>query len=296
MNVIDPDYLSFASHRLHMMTDNSDCILAQCTGFCYKRNGVIYLVTNGHNVTRVNPETKKVISKSIAFPSRIRTKFREKFEDNPDSNRIGVHSVTHDLRLYTDKDQLTPSWLMHPTHQYNVDVIALPICETRDSNLNDTNFYEINSFNFDEDNPKVSDDVFVLGHPLKSIDDDKSFPIWKRGTIASEPELDILELPRLLIDSATRPGMSGSPVIFQRHGVHRLENGKFVKKSLIGTLRGFLGIYSGRVGNNDFWSPAENKEVNDEIWLSQLGIVWKKKVIDEIIDGKTIGSVEFQSA
>ena len=197
---------------------------------------------------------------------------------------------------------------MHPTHQYNIDVIALPIRKTKDGNLNGTNFYEINSFNFDEDNPQVSDEVFVLGHPLKSINDDKSFPIWKRGTIASEPDLDISELPKILIDSATRPGMSGSPVIFQRHGVHRLENGKFVNKSLIGTLRGFLGIYSGRAGNNDFWSPAEKKAVNDksemacksrvvndEIWMAQLGIVWKKKVIDEIIDGKTIGSTEFQS-
>jgi hypothetical protein len=47
-----------------------------------------------------------------------------------------------------------------------------------------------------------------------------------------------------------------------------------------GKGRKFLGIYSGRVG--------------DDTFLAQLGIVWKSRVIDEIIEGRKIGLSFFE--
>ena len=51
--------------------------------------------------------------------------------------------------------------------------------------------------------------------------------------------------------------------------------------SLIGRIRGFLGVYSGRIGKGEIHA--------------QLGIVWKSKVIEEIIIGQIRGNIEFQT-
>ena len=71
---------------------------------------------------------------------------------------------------------------------------------------------------------KVADEVFILGFPYK-IGNASQIPIWKRGSVASEPELDCDNLPKLFVDTASRPGMSGSPVIYKRIGIHGVKNG-----------------------------------------------------------------------
>lgn len=40
------------------------------------------------------------------------------------------------------------------------------------------------------------------------------FPVWKRGSIASEPLFNINLGPAILVDAVTRRGMSGSPVLY----------------------------------------------------------------------------------
>ena len=52
-------------------------------------------------------------------------------------------------------------------------------------------------------------DVFILGYPFGS--GPPAFPVWKRGSIASEPDLVKTTNGYYLIDTASRPGMSGSP-------------------------------------------------------------------------------------
>ncbi len=102
-------------------------------------------------------------------------------------------------------------------------------------------------------------------------------PIWKRANIASEPDINIDQLPKLLIDTATRKGLSGSPVIMKRSGIHGFEHGQPKPDSLIGTIRNFVGIYSGTIGEDEL--------------KAQLGIVWKAHVIDEIIDSNMVGCI-----
>ncbi|MCF6348609.1 MAG: hypothetical protein L3J20_09970 [Flavobacteriaceae bacterium] len=85
-------------------------------------------------------------------------------------------------------------------------------------------------------------------------------------------------MPKIFVDTASRPGMSGSPVIFKRSGIHGIIDGKLKLDTVIGVIQGFVGIYSGRIlGKNEL--------------EAQLGIVWKKQVIDEIIDGDTKGKI-----
>ncbi len=90
----------------------------------------------------------------------------------------------------------------------------------------------------------------------------KELPIWKRGTISTEPVIDIENLPKFLVDTATRSGMSGSPVIMQRNGFHAFDGQQLTGKEIIGLIRLFAGVYSGRIGTED------NLQ-------TQLGIVWK---------------------
>jgi hypothetical protein len=124
--------------------------------------------------------------------------------------------------------------------------------------------------------------VYVLGYPY-DINGGKELPIWKRGSIATEPSINIDNLPKILIDTATRPGMSGSPVIYRRSGIiYKDDSMELSKDTIIGTISGFLGVYSGRINAKDTLE-------------AQLGIVWKEEVIEEILKGEVFGTCEFQS-
>jgi hypothetical protein len=273
---------------IRMMVSSTNTELASGTGFFYELNDKIYLITNGHNVTGVNPETKKRLSDShCGFPDTIEARIKafadeEKETIVPGRKLIGLHPIPSTTPLYKDQDFLKPEWLIHPKFGYDVDVIALYICDKNDlpKHLAVT---AINSLNFENEVPvSVSDDVFVLGYPYK-LNGAMELPIWKRGSIATEPSIDIDKLPKILIDTATRPGMSGSPVIFQRSGImNRGDSTTLQPDSIIGTIQGFVGVYSGRIGATDKFD-------------AQLGIVWKGHVIDEIINGGINGTCEFQN-
>lgn len=93
-----------------------------------------------------------------------------------------------------------------------------------------------------------------------------ALPVWVQGAIATEPTVDWDGLPRFLIDSRTRQGQSGSPVVLYREaGITTDEDGKhFI---VPGPHERFIGVYSGRV------SPD-----------SDIGIVWKARVVREIVE------------
>ena len=73
----------------------------------------------------------------------------------------------------------------------------------------------------------------------------------------------------MYIDTASAKGMSGSPVIRRTTG-GATENGAFSMFS--GPASRFIGIYSGRL--------TTGNSVD-----AQLGMVWKSRVIEEIING-----------
>jgi hypothetical protein len=124
------------------------------------------------------------------------------------------------------------------------------------------------SQDFDDFELRPGLDVFVIGFPL-GLRVAEHLAIWKRGTIASEPMFDVEGKPIILIDTATRSVMSGAPVIAQITGMWLPRGQADLGKARFGIGRSFLGIYSGRLGQDEF--------------KAQLGIVWKKQVIDEIV-------------
>jgi hypothetical protein len=267
---------SFATHYLRMIPEGNDIIMSTGTGFFYEYKDEVYLITNGHNVTRTNPEQNQRITYSAAFPVKIKTKM--KYEISEDT--IGFSDLIT-INLYEDELFKNPIWYVHPKHGYLVDVIAIPF-ESIKKSFSNIKMFPINKFSFDEKyEVEVSDEVFIIGYPF-DITSGKDLPIWKRGTIATEPNIDLENLPKIFVDTASRSGMSGSPVIFKRVGLHGYDGVKMKGNETIGTITNFVGVYSGRIGAEDEFK-------------AQLGIIWKKEVIEEIIEGKTIGSITFQN-
>jgi hypothetical protein len=260
-----------------MVPYGADTVMATGTGFLYEDEEEIYMITNGHNVTRVNPVTNERITTSMAFTDRIKFYVRRLIT----APELAIGSEEVYTPLYADEDFKHPLWFVHPKFGYSVDVVAIPIVKKAEVPKG-IQLYPINKFELDDNfYLEPSDDVFILGYPF-AIDGDKKLPIWKRGSVATEPSIDIDGLPKILVDTASRPGMSGAPVFFQRSGIHGMKNGQLANDTIFGTIRGFVGIYSGRIAAPD---PLD----------AQLGVVWKRTVIEDILSAKITGDIAFQS-
>jgi len=242
--------------------------LAVATGFFYDWQGSRFLVTNWHNVTGRRPVEHTVISKLTASPpTQIEVIITRKVHI-PGGDTFHLESGSMIVDLYSDADRKKSNWLEHPTHRDAVDVVALKINNAYGEETQ-TGTKTIPAISRGRSNLMilVGMNVSILGYP-KGIGAG-SLPIWKRGSIASEPSITLDELPRFYVDSATRQGMSGAPVILHADsppimdtaGI-RLEPGERPYR--------FIGVYSGRVGAKDLGA--------------QLGVVWTEPALQEIIE------------
>lgn len=160
-----------------------------------------------------------------------------------------------------------PLWWEHPTHGRRVDVVVLPL----------TNTTGVQLYPYDPSNPGPgiiygpSDALSIIGFPF-GLTGGGALGIWVQGTVATEPAIDFEGLPCLLIDSRTRSGQSGSPVIAYRPTGHQTEATTWVMGD--GPAEQFAGVYSGRISDQ-----------------SDLGFVWKIGALLEILDGQRQGTV-----
>ena len=137
----------------------------------------------------------KHLSKELALPDRLKYTVGCR-------GRIGEW-MDIDCMLYEDSDLTEhpekPIWLQHAAHGHNLDIVAIPVDIPQ--------IAEIHTIDQVNTAPKlrltVSRDVFILGYP-KGISGGRGFPIWKRASIATEPDINLDGLPKLLVDTATR--------------------------------------------------------------------------------------------
>jgi hypothetical protein len=61
--------------------------------------------------------------------------------------------------------------------------------------------------------------VTLVGYPYGYYDKKNALPIWKTGSVASEPEVNFGGKPLFLVDVSAFPGMSGSPVFAISYGI-----------------------------------------------------------------------------
>ena len=122
------------------------------------------------------------------------------------------------------------------------------------------------------------DDVFVIGYPMGLSGGGSVLPLYKRGSIATEPLVNHNGLPRLLIDCRTDKGMSGSPVVFRRSGPWS-PNGKLDDETHFETVENFLGVYAGRLID-----PTANGDAKESDRISEIGVVWKRSALDALVE------------
>ena len=145
-----------------------------------------------------------------------------------------------------------------------VDVVALPIGEAVKEKVT---LLPVNELASGKIAIRIGMDVFILGYPFGSAL--PAVPVWKRGSIASEPSLVQLTTGYYLIDTASRPGISGSPVILRSWSNDVLESNMWVSTNDQLPVDRIIGVYSGRKIPED----------------AQIGLAWHVDYIDQIIDG-----------
>jgi hypothetical protein len=227
--------------------------LGNATGFMCERGGTYYLITNWHVLSGLNPETKNSLSENGAIPNKIKIWHHVK-------GKLGTWVPKEENLLVGGKT----IWKEHPLGG-SIDVVALPITAYKD-----IDFYPLDLQLAQTDliiSP--SEPVSIIGFP-RGIAAAGKFPIWKTAHIASDLDLDCDGKPIFVVDTTTKPGMSGSPVLARRIGFARTSRG-FVGGG--GDLVRFLGIYSGRIDDDG---------VGDKD-LYNLGRVWKSDVLNQIL-------------
>ncbi|UOQ77119.1 serine protease [Hymenobacter sp. 5516J-16] len=237
----------------------NETVLSKATGFFSQFQGQTLFFTNRHNVTGRNNDTGEYLSKNAGVPNKI--KFRLPIVKNNESNpeiRIRKGYDEFVLDLYRDEHFEKPIWIEHSNiGQY--DVVGI-LFKAED-------YGDLSSLAFDANEGKyqweVASLISVIGYPFGLSAD--GFPIWTSGYIASEPNVNYDGKPLFLIDSRTRQGQSGSPVISILKKGQEVEYEGIIYEAP-GDIVYLIGIYSGRINSE-----------------SDLGRVWKLDVIRDII-------------
>jgi len=238
---------------------------ACATAFIVASEARDYLVTNRHVVRGKDPDKD---------PARV-----------PNSLRI-MQNVRDDLgkwlprfvELY-DQDG-RPLWYEHPeTTPGPFDVAVVPLAPADEEIVYlPVDIWAEGDPTVPQASIAVANELSIIGFPF-GYKGGGHFGIWVRGFVASEPELDWDDFPAFLIDSRTRDGQSGSPVMGywpagQPRNVLLPGNSAPVMQMTNMPITWFMGIYSGRL--RDTAKGAE----------TDLGLVWKTRVIREIIAAK----------
>jgi hypothetical protein len=243
-----------------MLRQEADNVLVGAVGtaFLYRAAGQTYLITNWHNLTGVNPETGQVLHSKGLIPNVVRLHYKKWADDT----KAAIRSQYVDLPLYAEGNA---TWFEH-SNRAGVDVVALPLATPADcANVC------INEVEQEQRLVAAAGmDCFILGFP-EGLFGAAFTPIWKRGSIAAEP---YLQHP-YYIDSATRRGMSGSPVIIRHTGFFGF-GAALTGAEVIGTIERFVAIYSGRIGHDELGG--------------QLGRAWQACVLDDVLTLATPGA------
>lgn len=254
---------TLAVTRLTPMRD--DVVLGCATGFLYRYGQDIALVTNWHVLSGTNPVTR--INSGI--PNHLQFNINITYPDGR------LHIRAEDISLSIAGESI---WWQHSYDQIQIDIGVIRLNDiisdmesvkdgvaafpaTMVISENDAGPYATYAY------PVVASEVFILGFPL-GVNSHGAFPIWKRGSIATEPFIDVGGSPIMYVDALTRRGMSGSPILCFNQRLLTID-GKAAGRDDTNTPW-LVGVYAGRDG-----------VTQDEADMA-LGRAWKRHLLDEI--------------
>lgn len=205
------------------------------TGFFLQVKKTVYLITNNHVIggkyhTDEFLRIHKNDSIKDTLPDVLRIRLYDKQIGTFKFETLGLEDAKGNLlyiKIYENENNLNSL----------LDVIAIPIEGLNDiktrlpvNGYDSTQIGKIPLYN--------SQQLFVIGYPQNT---DNFYPIWKSGTIASEPNFISIRNSKFYIDATTRKGMSGSPVVFRDN---KISNPKGGTAFLSGLTTMLIGIYS----------------------------------------------------
>lgn len=255
----------------------------QATGFFWRRGEKVFLVTNWHNVTGINIIDGKPMSNGWCPDSLGMQYFTKPVVVDPSKiamipNAKSLDAPIVDVSLFEHFEQ--PFWIQHTkTFEMGIDVVAIPVSHL----LSNTKAVQcVNDFSYPRLYQFVGSDVFIVGHPIAKAHNayPVSFPVWKRGSIASELIVPWNMRPAFLVDARTSRGMSGSPVFSRIFGPAAHGDGTIQADNILTSE--FMGIYSGRIFDDD----------NE----ASIGMVWHRNLVDQILDAPCAGSRDWTAA
>jgi hypothetical protein len=283
--------LSYTTTKMRVL--RNDIELSTATGFVLKLGQKFVLVTNWHVLSGYNPASGRCLSNTGALPNRIEchvTVSRKLKERGHTGEELYFKPLSIDLFAHEN-----PIWLDDKKgdsqNDYAIIDLANYVPELKEKGVSlrsilgghitlRRGYSPTRNGLFHKDDlrniyPSVGAEVFVLGYP-RGIANSGIFPIWKRASVASEPQgsvtLGASEYNNVFyIDALTKSGMSGSPVVcLAKPGDHfHSEDGVTVKIKKAESL--IVGVYAGRGG------------VTQEEYELSVGRVWKIGAVERIL-------------
>lgn len=254
-------------------------LVSQGTGFFYvhnqEKNSILFLVTNHHVLTGSSPsENKLPIGDNISFQFHLS-------EEDPGKTK----SVC--LSLFTKDGK--PVWINNPSYP-DADLAVIPIVPIL--------FDGCKVFGISEEWVKgnlmirPTTNVTLVGYPYGLYDEKNSLPIWKTGSVASEPKMDFNGKPLFLVDVSAFPGMSGSPVFAISYGMYETEEGA----TTVGGIRKFMGIFASmQMINKERYLEEITHEAKLGIMDSEsleIGHVWRSNLIIDTVKSIDVAKYE----
>jgi len=268
--------IAMAIEHLSMITTpvillKGDKMVSQGTGFYYElkdssQSTILFLVTNYHVLTGYSPkESKPPKGDNIIF-----------YLHNDIKNPGDVKQIKFPLFTKNGKH----IWLSSKEFP-QADVAIIPLA----ASLYDGVKVFVISEDWAKSDIKVrpTSTITLIGYPYGYYDKKNWLPVWKTGSIASEPDVDFEGKPLFLVDISAFPGMSGSPAFAIAYGAYETIAGP----TTVGHVQKFLGIYA------SMQMLKEEKYLEEIISESKLGFVvneslelahiWKASLIIKII-------------
>lgn len=235
---------------LYIETAKDGRRILQGTGFIIKPDSTYYLITNWHMVTNKKTWDHTWVDTSNKIePNEIYINHRSSRGINfiePVLEKLIQDNGIKNYEEFKIKDQI-------------IDVVAIPLKNVSSKKLE---FYPLDYKNtYDGTGIIPTELITVIGYP-DGVRSSLIFPIWKSGTVASEPIFDQGGLPIILVDLLGIGGMSGSPVYYVREDSDP-KHGNFISGA---KFFYFLGVFSH--GNPNI----------------QLGVLWKSTYLQKLFD------------
>ncbi|MBA6339639.1 hypothetical protein H4J59_01250 [Colwellia sp. MB02u-10] len=285
---------------VHLTMRHEKIVLSYGTGVIYQNGSEFYIVTAWHNLSGRHSESLSTLSDTLAIPNNVIVNLAI---ETPGYliNRIPII-----IPLIDDDKSL---FFIHPENWPRVDVAVIPFNpqssfrsemylstgECREQmispimqvhGIGNTELCPVQKYlvpNSDViekwfQSVEVTEELFIPGYP-HNLQDYYAQPVWKRATIASSVQVGWNREPKFLIDSASKSGMSGAPVLYYcPNGSVEIRGTKYTFERDVAIL---AGIYVGRIGVKGELDP-------------QIGTVWNNSVIDEIIKAKCNEKLPFE--